>query len=73
MRLTFGPVRAIVTGVSVLIEQCKAGERKRNLWDKGGVDGRTKEARNKKRRGQRTSKNLTQRRFIVDHQYATGL
>jgi hypothetical protein len=37
MRLTFGPVRAIVTGVSVLIEQCKAGERKRNLWDKGGV------------------------------------
>jgi hypothetical protein len=35
---------------------CASKKCRSTLWDKGGVDGRTKEARGKKKRGQRTSK-----------------
>jgi hypothetical protein len=35
---------------------CASKKCRSTLWDKGGVDGRTREARNKKRRGQRSPK-----------------
>jgi hypothetical protein len=35
---------------------CASKKCRSTLWDKGGIDGRTREARGKKRRGQRTQK-----------------
>lgn len=35
---------------------CASKKCRSTLWDRNGIDGRTREARSKKKRGQRTSK-----------------
>ena len=35
---------------------CASKQCRSTLWDRGGLDGRTREARGKKKRGQRTPK-----------------